>query len=396
MAHAHACARSPPRARTHGARPPPLLSQANGNLQRIMSSLYASTVSVTVLKNDSAPGGPADGGGEASAKPAVAPTARRVFDRQVTLSCFGRVFCTASSQVLVSSARMLEAIGSGRVGIGQLFRVFSLLPTFQLLDAQRGVGLPAGYFAGGRNKGEGGTSAAGRGAQVAQVLEPQLGASLPCGAAVPTLRAEPSCPSTGARATDPSAHALRLPEQPPGPTPRSLARHRAVPPRPPRFGPAGAHYVPLGAPRGRSAAPCAAHPAGGGTAPRGRQRPRAAPRWRRRDRGGGGARQRAVLAAVLPEGGGDPLPHLRTVRGTRRVQRAPHASCKPARTLPPLARGGPARNTPVPFRLTSTQPGRAPPSSPCARTRVPAPCARRPPITPPRALPPIKAGLLDL
>eukprot|EP00729_Bicosta_minor_P027365 gene27365-1948_t len=64
-----------------------------------------------------------------------------VFHRQVTLHLDGSAdpFCTATSKVSVNNDDMLLAIGSNKIGIGQLFRHFDTLPVFTLLAVRRGV-----------------------------------------------------------------------------------------------------------------------------------------------------------------------------------------------------------------------------------------------------------------
>ena len=99
-----------------------LLVTANGNLQRIVSSYHAKPVEVRVAYN-------------------VETETPGVFHRQVTLHLDGSAdpFCTATSKVSVNNDDMLLAIGSNKIGIGQLFRHFDTLPVFTLLAVRRGV-----------------------------------------------------------------------------------------------------------------------------------------------------------------------------------------------------------------------------------------------------------------
>mmetsp|Transcript_11800 Transcript_11800/g.33885 ORF Transcript_11800/g.33885 Transcript_11800/m.33885 type:complete len:295 (+) Transcript_11800:231-1115(+) len=99
---------------------------ANGNLQRLFSSYYDAPVVVEMvhctrrrqqqtIKGDR--------------KPAV-------WDRRVLLKIFGnRTFCTADSMVLVHSREVEDLVESGKVGIGQIFRRFNILPEFTLVAA---------------------------------------------------------------------------------------------------------------------------------------------------------------------------------------------------------------------------------------------------------------------
>ena len=45
-----------------------------------------------------------------------------------------KIFCTATSEIIVTNEAVLKLILSNRIGIGQLFRVLHILPEFQLLD----------------------------------------------------------------------------------------------------------------------------------------------------------------------------------------------------------------------------------------------------------------------
>lgn len=96
-----------------------VLLTANGNLQRIISSFYNCTVTVRLQHNRNVAGRPG------------------AFDREVRLYCRGQDFCTAVSEVEIEDAAMLQAVASGRVGLGQLFRAFNVLPTFELEECGR-------------------------------------------------------------------------------------------------------------------------------------------------------------------------------------------------------------------------------------------------------------------
>mmetsp|Transcript_8736 Transcript_8736/g.16023 ORF Transcript_8736/g.16023 Transcript_8736/m.16023 type:complete len:377 (-) Transcript_8736:264-1394(-) len=92
-----------------------LMTTANGNLQRIVSSWTNRDVSVKVLKND-----------------LVESSPEQVYHRLVKLECDEIEFGTADSTVTLSDPRLKEAAASGRVGLGQLLREFNLLPAFHL------------------------------------------------------------------------------------------------------------------------------------------------------------------------------------------------------------------------------------------------------------------------
>ena len=85
---------------------------ANGNLQRLVSSYHDATVDVTIRHNRlNAPG---------------------VYEREVDLTIFGVTFARCTSTVRVDRDDYVRAIESGGVAIGQLFRKFHILPSFEL------------------------------------------------------------------------------------------------------------------------------------------------------------------------------------------------------------------------------------------------------------------------
>ena len=114
-----------------------ILITANGNLQRIVSSFYASPVEVRVVYNTEIRKGLFTRQVRIVLLPSGDGTGRdaAAADGDATPWCF----CTATSRITVTSVRMLEALASKRVGIGQLFRHFASLPTFSLFAVARGV-----------------------------------------------------------------------------------------------------------------------------------------------------------------------------------------------------------------------------------------------------------------
>ena len=116
-----------------------ILITANGNLQRIVSSFHARPVEVHVVYNIPIP----NRSGEfkrAVDISLVKPTNGAKSKISEDPGYKGKVcFCRATSRVSVTNPRMLEALASKRVGIGQLFRHFDAFPVFTLLDVRRGV-----------------------------------------------------------------------------------------------------------------------------------------------------------------------------------------------------------------------------------------------------------------
>jgi len=103
---------------------------ANGNLQRLFSSYYDAPVVVEMLHCIRQKQPETDtrerNGGDTGA----------IWNRRVTLKIFGnQTFCTADSVVEVHSREVEDLVESGKVGIGQIFRHFNILPEFTLLAA---------------------------------------------------------------------------------------------------------------------------------------------------------------------------------------------------------------------------------------------------------------------
>jgi len=99
---------------------------ANGNLQRLFSSYYDAPVVVEVEHcTRQQPVSPVGGN----------PSQPAAWDRRVLLKIFDQTFCTADSVIYVHSKEVEDLVESGRVGIGQLFRHFNILPEFSLLTA---------------------------------------------------------------------------------------------------------------------------------------------------------------------------------------------------------------------------------------------------------------------
>ena len=110
---------------------------ANGNLQRLFSSYYDSPVVVEMVQctrqqNQKQKQKSASSIGDGD----VDATATAIWDRRVLLKIFGnQTFCTADSIVEVHSREVEDLVESGKVGIGQIFRHFNILPEFTLLTA---------------------------------------------------------------------------------------------------------------------------------------------------------------------------------------------------------------------------------------------------------------------
>lgn len=112
---------------------------ANGNLQRLVSSYYDSPVSVNVeqcvrLRNATRPmtmlqPNPSP---HPNRKVPSSTTPIQYWNRVVHLKVHGQIFCTATSEIQIMDPLCQQLVGSGRVGLGQLFRYLDLLPHFEL------------------------------------------------------------------------------------------------------------------------------------------------------------------------------------------------------------------------------------------------------------------------
>jgi chorismate-pyruvate lyase len=108
---------------------------ANGNLQRLFSSYYDAPVIVEVehcrRHHDHQQRNNTDDV-EDTATPS---NCYAVWNRRVLLKIFDQTFCTADSIIMVHSQDVEDLVESGKVGIGQLFRHFNILPEFALNSA---------------------------------------------------------------------------------------------------------------------------------------------------------------------------------------------------------------------------------------------------------------------
>ena len=153
-----------PLAETYGFSNPldRMVLTANGNLQRLISSYYDSTVSVYVDYCDQRPTATmsssssfvAEPNGSIQQKNSLPPplqtqlqpssshasssspaTTPVVWDRVVHLTVLNHTFCTATSVITVRDPLCVSLVESGQVGLGQLFRYLDLLPEFALINA---------------------------------------------------------------------------------------------------------------------------------------------------------------------------------------------------------------------------------------------------------------------
>mmetsp|Transcript_4465 Transcript_4465/g.5525 ORF Transcript_4465/g.5525 Transcript_4465/m.5525 type:complete len:379 (+) Transcript_4465:122-1258(+) len=98
-----------------------LLVTAKGDLQRIISSWCDEVVTVQVNYYDLA----------------KKTQTENYYSRKVELKCRGKRFCIATSEIILSSKELKDALATKEVGIGQLFRRFSLCPQFTLSEVTR-------------------------------------------------------------------------------------------------------------------------------------------------------------------------------------------------------------------------------------------------------------------
>lgn len=104
---------------------------ANGNLQRLFSSYYDAPVAVEMVHCTRQEVPNLDAIESSSDFETTA-----IWHRRVLLKIFGnQTFCTADSVVEVHSREVEDLVESRKVGIGQLFRHFNILPEFTLVAA---------------------------------------------------------------------------------------------------------------------------------------------------------------------------------------------------------------------------------------------------------------------
>jgi chorismate-pyruvate lyase len=100
-----------------------ILVTTNGNLQRVLSAFYNSEVSVSIQSFQ-----------QRNYENEKTNHEIFVYDREVTLHCFGQEICIAKSVVAISDPHIRDLIESQKVGIGQLYRALGILPWFELVD----------------------------------------------------------------------------------------------------------------------------------------------------------------------------------------------------------------------------------------------------------------------
>ena len=118
---------------------------ANGNLQRLFSSYYDAPVVVEMvhcMRKQQHQQDDDDDEDDVNVNVNVnsnnndgTASIHAVWDRRVLLKIFNQTFCTADSVIVVHSQEVEDLVESGKVGIGQLFRHFNILPEFNLLEA---------------------------------------------------------------------------------------------------------------------------------------------------------------------------------------------------------------------------------------------------------------------
>lgn len=101
---------------------------SRGNLQDFLSTCHLQQVNVLINRFDLVLAGE---DADVGASPAA------IYDREVDISISDRLLCKASSKVMIYDTKILEAVSSNQVGIGQLLKIMKLYPEFTLHDAGR-------------------------------------------------------------------------------------------------------------------------------------------------------------------------------------------------------------------------------------------------------------------
>ncbi|KAJ7350049.1 hypothetical protein DFH08DRAFT_742458 [Mycena albidolilacea] len=118
---------------------------AQGDLQRVLSAFFARPIVVALVYSHTFTKGLRDALEplalpNPSAVASASPAAPLVQNRQIHLQCSGRIVCTATSTVKISSARCARLFLEEGYGIGQLFKKVGISPSFELLEV--GIGGP--------------------------------------------------------------------------------------------------------------------------------------------------------------------------------------------------------------------------------------------------------------
>ncbi|KAJ7334107.1 hypothetical protein DFH08DRAFT_707752 [Mycena albidolilacea] len=112
---------------------------AQGDLQRILSAFFARPISLALTYSHTFTRR-SDGGLDPLILPnpaaiaSASPESPIVQNRQVHLQCSGKIVCTATSTVKISSTRCAQLFLEEKYGIGQLFSKLGATPTFELLE----------------------------------------------------------------------------------------------------------------------------------------------------------------------------------------------------------------------------------------------------------------------
>jgi len=120
---------------------------AQGDLQRILSAFFALPITIALVYSDTYTVG---SNNELVLLPLPNPKAIAsaspenpiIQNRQVHLQCSGKIVCTATSTVRITSQRSAHFFLEEKYAIGQMFNKLEVLPTFELVAV--GFGAEAG------------------------------------------------------------------------------------------------------------------------------------------------------------------------------------------------------------------------------------------------------------
>jgi len=124
---------------------------AKGDLQRVLSAFFDRSISIATVYADTyhhlssdSPAVPLSLPPDSAAIAAASPDLPIVQKRQVHLQCSGRVVCTATSQVRITSPRCAYLNLVEKYAIGQTFAQMQMAPSFELVSVGLGPvnGLP--------------------------------------------------------------------------------------------------------------------------------------------------------------------------------------------------------------------------------------------------------------
>lgn len=112
---------------------------AQGDLQRVLSAFFSLPIIITLVYSQTVRQAPLQSAAEPITNPSpsiiasVSPNSPIIQTRQVHLQCSGKIVCTATSTVRITSPECADLFLREKYAIGQMFRRLQQIPAFDLL-----------------------------------------------------------------------------------------------------------------------------------------------------------------------------------------------------------------------------------------------------------------------